>query len=136
MGHRVRFSICLDDALLKQFDAYCAHKSCPTRSKAIADLMYTTLTAHKQTHHGRCAGTIVLVYDHHKRHLLNKLASIQHDFHHLIISTQHIHLDHHNCLEIVVVKGMLHTLETLAQTLRSVKGVACSTLNIATVNTL
>ena len=70
------------------------------------------------------------MYDHHKRDLLNVLTDIQHDFHNSIISGQHIHLDHNNCLEIIVVKGKSEEIEDLANKLKSAKGVKHSQLSM------
>ena len=78
------------------------------------------------------AGAIVLVYDHHRRELVNKLTDTQHDFHEMVISNQHVHLDHHNCLETIVVKGNPKKVEELANKLKSIKGVKYGTLTAAT----
>ena len=69
------------------------------------------------------AGAITLFYDHHKRDLLNKLTTIQHDYHDVILSTQHFHLSHENCLEIVAVKGKASILSKLSDKLIAIKGV-------------
>jgi len=78
------------------------------------------------------AGCVVLIYDHHKRDLLNVLTDIQHDFQNVIISAQHIHLDHHNCLEIIAVKGSPIEAVKLADRLKAVKGVRHTTLSMST----
>ncbi|HDZ76797.1 MAG TPA: nickel-responsive transcriptional regulator NikR, partial [Candidatus Omnitrophica bacterium] len=77
------------------------------------------------------AGVIILIYDHHRRKLINKLTDIQHDFQKMIISTQHIHLDHNNCLEIIAVKGNPKEAQKLTDTLKSVKGVKHGTLSMS-----
>lgn len=64
-----------------------------------------------------------MVYDHHQRGLVASLMDIQHDYHHAIISSQHVHLDHHNCLEIIVAKGTAEVLEELHGRLKAQKGV-------------
>ena len=69
------------------------------------------------------AGAVGLVYDHHRRALVSRLMDIQHDFGHLIVSTQHIHLDHDNCLELVVVRGKAGEIRKLVSRLKSVKGL-------------
>jgi CopG family nickel-responsive transcriptional regulator len=79
------------------------------------------------------AGTITLVYDHHKRDLLNKITDIQHDYQRLIISTQHIHLDHDNCLEIIAARGNPGELQKLADSIRAIKGVKHGTLSMSSV---
>jgi len=80
---------------------------------------------------GEVVGAITLVYDHHKRELVNKLTDIQHDFQGTIISTQHIHLDHDNCLELIAVRGAPSGIGKLADTLKSVKGVKHGTLSMS-----
>jgi len=70
--------------------------------------------------------------DHHKRGLVQKLTSLQHEYHSIIISTQHIHLDHDNCLEVIIVRGKSHALDQLASKLKAVKGVKYGNLAMAT----
>ena len=77
------------------------------------------------------AGAITFIYNHHKRELLNKITDVQHDFQKVIISTQHIHLDHNNCLEIVAIKGDPGEAQKLADTLKSIKGVKHGTLSMS-----
>ncbi|MEK9149342.1 MAG: nickel-responsive transcriptional regulator NikR, partial [Candidatus Desantisbacteria bacterium] len=102
----VRFGVSLEDVLLVRFDGHLKEKGYPTRSKAISDLIREALVKEEWVGQGNVAGTVTLIYDHHRRELVNKLTDIQHDFYKIIISSQHIHLDHNNCLEVVVVKGM------------------------------
>ena len=76
------------------------------------------------------AGAITFIYDHHKRDLLNRIMDLQHDYQKIIISTQHIHLDHDNCLEIVAVKGVARDVLELADALKALKGVRNGTLSM------
>jgi CopG family nickel-responsive transcriptional regulator len=76
------------------------------------------------------AGAITFIYDHHKKDLLFRIMDIQHDFQKVIISTQHIHLDHHNCLEILAVRGSSKDVLELADLLKAVKGVRHGTLSM------
>ena len=101
----VRFSVSLDAGLVRQFDARIKSERCPTRSKAVGDLIRASLVRTEWKSSEEVAGALVLVYDHHKRDIVRKLTDVQHDCHDAIISTQHIHLDHDNCLEIVAVRG-------------------------------
>jgi CopG family nickel-responsive transcriptional regulator len=78
------------------------------------------------------AGAITLIYDHHKRELLNRITDIQHDFQEIIISAQHIHLDHNNCLEIIALKGHSKKAQKLTDTLRAIKGIKHVTLSMST----
>ena len=78
------------------------------------------------------AGAIVLVYNHRKRELVDKLLDIQHDYNKYIISSQHIHLDHDNCLEIIVVKGSMKFIQEILSKLKSAKGVKHASLTKST----
>jgi len=78
------------------------------------------------------AGAITLIYDHHKRELLNKITDIQHDFQRIIISTQHIHLDHDNCLEIIALRGSAREARKLSDMLKAITGVKHGTLSMST----
>ena len=132
MTKLARVSVSLNEDLLKKFDRQVREEHYPTRSKAIADLISESLVRTEWAGGKTVAGAIILVYDHHKRDLTNKLTHVQHDFHDLIVSTQHIHLDHHNCLEIVVVKGRPREVQDLARRLKSTKGVKHGSLAMAT----
>ncbi len=118
-----RFSVSLDDDLLQQFDSKIRADRCPTRSKAVGDLIRGSLVETEWRSGHEVAGAIVLVYDHHKRDLAVKLTEIQHRDIDLIISTQHIHLDHDNCLEIVAVRGKPRRIDALVKHLKTVKGL-------------
>jgi len=119
----VRFSVSLDQALVKKFDRKIRNERCPTRSKAVGDLIRKTFVEEEWLRGEEVAGAIVLVYDHHKPNLLRKLTELQHESHDLIISTQHIHLDHDNCLEIVAVKGKPLEIDGVIKRLKTVKGL-------------
>jgi CopG family nickel-responsive transcriptional regulator len=132
MSQVTRFSVSLDKGLLEKFDRQIRSQHYPTRSKAIGDLIRGSLIREQWVGRKTVAGAIVLVYDHHKRDLANKLTRIQHEFHRLIVSSQHVHLDHRNCFEIVVVKGKPEAIATLARRLRTTKGVKHGSLMMAT----
>ena len=101
-----RFSASLAPALLRDFDQMTREKGYSNRSLAIADMIRDHLVEHRQKFgNEEIAGTITLVYDHHKQHVQATLTDIQHDHHDVIISTLHVHLDHQNCLEVLVVRG-------------------------------
>jgi len=118
-----RFSISLDSGLVRQFDAKIRADRCPTRSKAVGDLIRASLVQKEWQAGDEVAGAIVLVYDHHKRDIVGTLTEVQHDCHDAIISTQHIHLDHDNCLEIVAVRGTPGDVEGIVKRLKAVKGL-------------
>ncbi len=118
-----RFSISLDEALMRRFDAKIKKDLCPTRSKAVGDLIRASLVQTEWNAGDEVAGAVVLVYDHHTRDVVKRLMDMQHDCHHAILSTQHIHLDHDNCLEIVAVRGQSHEIEAIVKRLKSIKGL-------------
>ncbi len=131
MSKLKRFSISLEEELITKFDKHIEQKNYPTRSKAIGDLIRETLVKKEWIEGKEVAGAITLVYNHHKRELLNKITDLQHDFQKVIISTQHIHLDHNNCLEIVAIKGSSKEAQRLMDSLKSIKGVKHAILSMS-----
>ncbi len=123
MSKLVRFGVSLDEDLLGQFDRLIRQRKYTNRSEAIRDLIREELVKKEWTENREVTGAITLVYDHHARQLVNKVIDIQHDCHTCILSTQHIHLDHHNCFEIVVTRGKSKDIEALFQKLKAVKNV-------------
>lgn len=133
MAGLVRFGVSIEDNLLKQFDTLIKREGYPTRSEAIKGLITQTLVRKEWGgKNNEVAGIVTIVYSHHKRDLANKLLKIQHVFNRIIISGQHIHLDHNNCLEIIVVKGRVSQLQHLIAQLKSVKGIRHSDVIMTT----
>ena len=131
MAEIVRFGVSLDRKLLDRFDALIRAKNYTNRSEALRDLIRQELVLKAWDEDRNVAGAITYVYDHHQRELLNRILDIQHDFQNLIISSQHVHLDHDNCLEIVAVRGKASEIRHLANKLRAVKGVRHGTLSMS-----
>ena len=132
MADLVRFGVSLERRLLTKFDRHIKEKNYPTRSKAIGDLIRENLVKKEWIEGKEVVGAITLVYNHHKRELVNRLTDVQHGFHQLIISSQHVHLDEDNCMEIIVVRGKPGQVEKLAYKLKSEKGVKHGSLTMAT----
>jgi CopG family nickel-responsive transcriptional regulator len=132
MSEVVRFGVSLEKELLDKFDRLIKEKKYSNRSEAIRDLIREDLVKREWVEGKEVAGAITLVFDHHKRDLVNILTDIQHDFYQIIISSQHIHLDHSNCLEIIVVRGKPTEVRELANKLKSNRGVKYGALSIAT----
>ena len=131
MAGIVRFGVSLEKGLLVRFDRLIKEKNYTNRSEALRDLIRQELVQ-KQWQQGKeIAGAITFVYDHHKRELLNKITDVQHNFQKVIISTQHIHLDHNNCLEIVALRGNPKVAQKLQDSLKSIKGVKHATLSMS-----
>jgi len=132
MSGLIRFGVSLDAGLSKDFDKLLKEKGYTNRSEGIRDLIREQLVRKEWLEGEEIAGAITLIYDHHKRELLNKITDTQHDFQRIIISTQHVHLDHNNCLEIIAVKGLAKEVQRLADTLKAIKGVKHGTLSMST----
>ena len=128
-----RFSVSLPPKLLKQFDEIVGGKGYANRSQAIADMIRAQLVEHRQKFGTEeIAGTITLVYDHHKQHVQAALTDIQHDHHQVIVSSIHVHLDHDNCLEVLVVRGKADIIKKIADELTTAKGVKHGQLTVTT----
>ena len=128
-----RFSMSLPPSLLRQLDGMSREKGYDNRSLAIADMIRNQIVEHRQKFGTEdIAGTITLVYDHHKPHLQATLTGIQHDHHDVILSTVHVHLDHHNCLEVLLVRGQAALIRRIADALISAKGVKHGKLTVTT----
>ena len=128
-----RLSVSLPSGLLPQLDEMVREKGYNNRSLAVADMIRDRLVEHRQQLGAEeIAGTITLVYDHHKQHVQATLTDIQHDHHDAIITTTHVHLDHHNCLEVLVVRGQAAVVKKIADELISSKGVKHGKLSVTT----
>ena len=132
-----RFSVSLENNLIKKFDALVKAGAYPTRSKAVEVLIQNFINDHSLScGNSKVIGSLNIIYDHHKRELLSKLTSIQHDFENVIVSTHHIHLNHHNCFETVIVKGAQNKINVLLKKIKSVKGIKYASLNIYAENAI
>lgn len=133
MGKTTRFGVSLDQDLLEPFDALCERKGYTNRSEALRDLIRKAMVEEaNEAAAGPSAGTLTMIYDHHKSDLAQKLMDIQHDFHDMIVATLHVHLDHHNCLEVLVLKGESREIRDLSNKLVSCRGVKYSTFSLTT----
>ena len=120
----MRVGISLPADLLEMFDDYLRQHSYTNRSEAVRDLIRRELNDSLLMSSGEeVVGSITMVYDHHKRALSDIITSIQHDFHDNILASTHVHLDHDNCLETVLVRGSSMDIEKLTSRLLALKGV-------------
>lgn len=133
MTNTVRFAVSLDGQLLDQFDRARIKRQYETRSEAIRDLIRNHLVEDTWDDKRETMGTITLVFDHHVHDLTEKLTSIQHDYHKMILSTLHVHIDHDHCLEVLAVKGRGRDIRTVADSLISIKGVQHGKLTMTTI---
>lgn len=124
MSEIVRFSVSVEDDLLEQFDRYCKEEQFATRSEAVRQLIRDRLTQRAwATGSHEVAGTLTLVYDHHRPQLRDHLMNLQHDNTDLIVSVLHAHLAHDRCLEVIVLRGPAERLQRIAAQLRGLKGI-------------
>jgi CopG family nickel-responsive transcriptional regulator len=136
MSELSRIGVAIDSSLLDQFDKLIEQRGYTNRSEAFRDLIRDELVEKTwESPDSQVVGTVTLVYDHHVRMLNEKLTSIQHDFHHSILSTLHVHLDHDNCLEVLVVRGKSAEVRKVADVLISTKGVKHGRLTSTTTGT-
>jgi len=131
-----RFGISLPSKLLTRFDKLLRSGHYTNRSEAIRDLIRQELVRDEWVAlDDEVMGTITLVYDHHVRDLTQSLTRLQHRFAERIVTVTHVHLDHNNCLEVLIVRGPGREIGDLAETIRSVRGVKHATLSMTTTGT-
>jgi CopG family nickel-responsive transcriptional regulator len=124
LGKVERFSVSLEGDLLSAFDGFLVQMGYTSRSEAVRDLIREKLVARElEAPDAEGVGVITLVYDHHRRELPEKLTEIQHRYFKEITSTSHIHLDRHNCLEVIIVRAQAKKIRNIADLLISTKGV-------------
>jgi len=119
----VRFGVGLEEDILKALDNFVVENNLPNRSQAIRHLVEKHTVEKKWQCNNMVAGAIVMLYDHHKGDVTTKSNDIQHEYFDLILSSQHFHLSHDNCLEIVAVKGTASRLTELSDKLIGIKGI-------------
>jgi CopG family nickel-responsive transcriptional regulator len=126
-----RFSVSLPPSLARELDRMAREKGYDNRSLAVADMIRAQLVEHHQQLGNReIAGSITLVYDHHRHHLQDLLTDLQHEHRNVIISALHCHLDHDHCLEVLAVRGKASSIKKLADELIAAKGVKHGKLTI------
>lgn len=118
-----RFGVSLDEDILKALDAYVIENNFPNRSQAFKYLVEKNIVEKKWQCNHIVAGAIVMLYDHHKGDITLKSNDIQHEYFDVILSSQHFHLSHDNCLEIIAVKGIANRLTELSDKLIGIKGI-------------
>jgi CopG family transcriptional regulator, nickel-responsive regulator len=119
-----RIGISIEEKLLSQFDKLIESKGYTNRSEAIRDLIRENLVEEEwQQGEGDSVGTITLVYNHHMREMADRMTDMQHQYHEKIVSVLHVHLDAHNCLEVMVIRGKAAEIQAIAGRISSLKGV-------------
>jgi CopG family nickel-responsive transcriptional regulator len=123
MSHLSRTGVSLEDDLLQEFDRLIGKRGYKNRSEAIRDLIREALLAETVDSNRPVVGTLTLVYDHHMPNLGEKLTAFQHSAGAMILATTHVHLDHHYCLEVVIMKGRSKELQAIADHMLALRGV-------------
>jgi len=118
-----RFGVSIEEPLMAKFDRLIEKKGYTNRSEAIRDMVRGLLAGQESARGGEMVGSILIIYDHHQPHLVEKLLALQHDSDAKIVASQHIHLDHHHCLETIIVKGPVEKIEALQGKIGALKGV-------------
>jgi len=127
-----RFTISLEEALAKQFDDLIAARGYSNRSEAVRDLIRGAIESDRQRDppSGHCVANLSYVYKHHQRELAERLASLQHDHHDLAVAALHSYLDHENCLESLILRGLTADVRKFADALMAESGVRHGKLNV------
>ena len=120
MDKVIRTGISFEPKLLKLFDRFIKEKGYTNRSEAINDIIRDRIS---HGHNNQIAGTIKIIYDHRLGHYSKNVSNLQHDYHCQIASSMHTYLDHHTCLELVVVKGKIDRIKKLIEKIKKTKGV-------------
>ncbi|MDX9972794.1 MAG: nickel-responsive transcriptional regulator NikR [FCB group bacterium] len=131
MSNLARLSFSIEQPLLDRLEKMVKDSRYENRSEFIRDLIRGQLVEKEWERNEEALGTVTLIYDHHARQLSDKLTDVQHDYHDAILATTHVHLDHHLCAEMIMVRGRAERIRSLADTLRRQKGVLHSTLSMS-----
>jgi CopG family transcriptional regulator, nickel-responsive regulator len=118
-----RFGVSLEEEVLAELDNLVESKRFPNRSQAIRFLVKNNIVEEKWDENEQVLGSIVIVYDHNQKDLHKQITSLQHEYHCLIMASQHIHIDENNCLSVFAIKGRSERLTNLYNKLKSVKGI-------------
>ena len=130
-----RFTISLSEDLAAQFDELIQKKGYQNRSEAVRDMLRNELESARLERHEapNCVASLSYVYDHHARDLTERLNSLQHEHHHLVLSAMHVHLDHDNCMETVILRGATGEVTSFANRLMAENEVRHGRLNVVPV---
>ncbi len=122
----------MDSGLLDRFDGYIKDHAYTNRSEAIRDLIRNALVREEWDHDRETVGAITIVYDHHVPDLAAKLTHLQHSFGGEVVASMHVHLDHHNCMEVIVARGQASDLKKLSDRIIATRGVVHGSLTGST----
>ncbi len=126
-----RFSISLEENLLSKFDKYIQKRKYTNRSEAIRDLIRQAFIKEEWDEDKNVFGVVTIVYDHHQPNIQEKITDLQHDFHKLVVSATHVHIDHSSCLEVVIVSGKAFRVRDLYEKINALRGVKNANLTMS-----
>jgi len=129
MEKTTRFCVSLPEGLLEELDRRVIRKGYASRSELVRDLIRDLLSQEKWEENEEVIGVLSLVYDHHDRELTHRLLELQHEHHVNVLCSTHVHIDHRNCLEIIILRGRAGELELLATKIGGLRGVKLSKLS-------
>ena len=131
-----RFTISLSESLARQFDELIHRKGYENRSEAVRDLVRAELESYRLQRQEApfCVAALSYVYNHHARDLAERLTNLQHEHHHLVLSTMHVHLDHENCMETLILRGATQEVSAFANQLMAESEVRHGRLNLVPVD--
>ena len=132
MEELARFGVSISSELLEKFDELIGSKGYANRSEAIRDLIRDYLVEYEWEADAETMGAVTMVYDHHMRELSESLVALQHDYHSSVISSTHVHIDEHNCLGVIVIRGKGSKVKEIADRLISTRGVKHGKLTMTT----
>lgn len=130
-----RLTISIEDQLAKQFDDFIRARGYSNRSEAMRDLIRERLEGERLENwdEGHCVATLSYIYNHHESELASRITSVQHDHHDLTLSSMHVHMDHDNCLEVVILRGSIQSVRTFANLVMAARGVRHGKLHMVPV---
>ena len=130
-----RFTVSMDDQLFEQFDQIAHARGYVNRSEAVRDLIrdYLETARLQKDNKGYCIATLSYIYNHHERDLASHVTSVQHQHHDLTLSSMHVHMDHDNCLEVVILRGTIQDVRSFANQVIATNGVRHGKLHIVPI---
>ena len=126
----IRFGVSIPEKLSKQFDEHIRKRHYSNRSEALRDLIRKELVQEEVEQNIEVVGVVNILYNHHRRELTERLTDIQHNYYRIVLSSMHIHLDHDNCIEVILLRGKSREVKQLAEELIAAKGVKHGSLNL------
>ena len=131
MSNLTRTALAIDEDLLARFDAWMSDHGYTNRSEAVRDLIRSALVEQEWSDPAAAVAAVLsIIYDHSASHLAQEVTHIQHEDHHAVLCSQHVHLDHHKCLEVILMRGKVAQLRRVADTIIATRGVHASKLSL------